>query len=311
MTFDDLEIFIAVCQSENLSAVAREIGCTQPAISQHIARLEKEFGIALLERRARGVMMTSAGRLFYEHALEGMDAIKLAIRQVKQLREGETGTLGISTGGTTVRHFMKDAVVQFREQYPKVQLLFHSANSHQRCIDALRSEQADLAFITMGAAARGLEQHPVVEMPWVLVVPESAPFADNGSIPLQNLKQIPYISLKTSSTSQGKLESALAEAGVQLRSSTLVDDWDTAILFAGMGLGYAITPALHAQRLADQDNVRMIPIEGVPPAVFGWASRRWNSLPRVAKDFIDIFADEISKCDNLTIFASTCRDDTP
>lgn len=294
MTLDDLEIFIAACQTENLSAVARELGCTQPAVSQHISRLEKEVGAALLERRARGVAMTGAGRIFYENVLEGMDAIKLAVQQIQQLQQGETGSLGISTGGTTVRHFMRGAAPRFRERYPNVKLHFHSANSHQRCVDALRHELADLAFVTMGEPMRGLEQHPVIEIPWVLAVPQNDPLAKRQHVALKDLRRIPYIRLKETSTSQGQLESALFNAGIQLESSTVVDDWDTAILFVGMGLGYAITPALHAHQLAKQDHIQPIPITGLPPATFGWALRRWKSLPTVAKEFIEIFAEEMS-----------------
>jgi ribosome-associated protein len=49
MTLDDLRIFQAVCETRNLSAVARSLGCTQPAVAQHVARLERELGVALVE----------------------------------------------------------------------------------------------------------------------------------------------------------------------------------------------------------------------------------------------------------------------
>ncbi len=295
MTLDDLEIFIAVCQAKNLSVVARQLGCTQPAVSQHVSRLEKEVGVPLLERKARGVSMTTTGKVFYENVLEGIDSIKLAVQQVKQHREGNAGTLGISTGGTTIRHFMKNAAPRFRKRYPNVNLHFHSANSHQRCIDALRNELADLAFVTMGESIRGLEQHPVIEMPWVLVVPADDPLGERRQVSVKDLQNITYIGLNGASTSQAQLETALAVANVRLNSSTVVDDWDTAILFAGMGLGYAITPALHAHQLKKQDNVCPVPIKDLPPARFGWAVRRGKSLPKVAREFIDIFAGEMSK----------------
>lgn len=289
MTLDDVEIFLAACEAENLSALARRLGRTQPAVSQHIARLEKELGVQLLERKSRGVSPTEAGRLFYEYALEGMDALKLATLKVNQLREGEAGRLAIATGGTTVRHLMGGAIQQFRQQYPQIELAIHSANSHQRCIEALRNEQADLAFITTGQEIRGLEQHVALRLPWVLVVPSTDELARESSISLKTLNKMATISLKESSTSQTRLESTLAEYGVHLHSTTQVDDWDTAILFAGLGLGYAITPSLHANSLASQDNVAAIPIDELPPAEFGWATRRWKALSPVAKGFIELF----------------------
>ena len=294
MTLEDIEIFIAACEAENLSALARRLGRTQPAVSQHIARLERELGVQLLERRSRGVSPTDAGRLFYEYALEGLDALKLGTLKVNQLREGEVGQLSIATGGTTVRHLMAKAIQQFRRDFPHIELVIHSVNSHRRCLEALRNEQADLAFITMGAPIRGLEQHVALRLPWVLVVPQHDKLAQRESISLPELKKISYISLKDSSTSQSRLENILAEQGIRLHSSTRVDDWDTAILFAGLGLGCAITPSLHANTLAERDRVVAIPIEGLAPAEFGWATRRWKALSPVAKAFIQLFADSVA-----------------
>lgn len=302
MTLDDLKVFLAVCNTLNLSAVAREIGCTQPAVSQHVSRLEKELRVSLFERRSKGVAMTEAGRMLYEGAQEGLDAISVSVRNIEQLREGESGSLGISTGGTTVKHFMRSTVVRFHHQYPRVSLYFQSANSHRRCIESLRQEKADLAFITISSSIRGIDQHPLMEMPWVLVVPENDTLSRRKSIKVSELNDINYISLKESSTSQSQLKSALIDSRITLKSSTYVDDWDTAILFTGMGMGYAIAPALHAYQLAKDCKVVGIPLKGVPPIVFGWAARKWNSMSRVARDFVTIFTDEMSLINDIPGF---------
>lgn len=290
MTLEDLKVYVAVCEAENLSAVARQLGCTQPAVSQHVSRLERELGVALLERRNKGVAVTEAGRVLYEGALEGLDAISVAVRQIEALREGETGSLGISTGGTTVKHFFQDVVVGFRKRYPEVSLRFHSANSMRRCVEALRNEQADLAFITISDPIRGIEQRPAVEVPWVLVVREDDKLARRKHLSLKALKNIRAIRLPATSASQVQLEALLAEEGVRLSSSMRVDDWDTALMLTALGLGHAITPAVHASRFAEGSAVRAIPIRGLPPVTFGWAARRWRFLSAVALDFVELFA---------------------
>jgi len=295
MTLDDLNVFIAACEQKNLSAVARELQCTQPAVSQHIVRLEKELGVSLLERQARGVEPTQAGQVFYEHVLEGLGSIALGVRQLEQLIEGEAGSLGITTGGTTIKHFMGGAVVAFRQRYPNVKLHFHSANSHRRCVEALRNKQVDLAFITMGEPIKGVEQRSFIQMPWVLVVPVGDSLAKAGSVKAKQLKNISYIALKESSTSQSQLSQDLLDRGVQCQAITTVDDWDTAIQFVAMGLGYAITPQRHASNLSKQYAVVGIRITDLPPVVFGWASRRWKSLPKVAEDFVTLFEEKINE----------------
>jgi DNA-binding transcriptional LysR family regulator len=302
MTLEDLKIFLAVCEAESFSAVARAQGCTQPAVSQHVSRLEKEFGVPLLERRSRGVAVTEAGKVLYEGALEGLDAISIAVRQIEQLREGERGSLSIATGGTTVKHFMQEAIVEFRSRNPKISLNFQSANSLRRCVEALRVEKADLAFITMRDHIRGIEQRPVAKMPWVLVVKSEDPLAKRKRLKIKELANIPYITLPPRSTSQVQLEEAMLTEGLRLESSTMVDDWDTAIMLVELGLGYAITPARHGQNFARFRRVAAIPIVDLAPVTFGWAVRRWKSLSQAALDWVDIFKETMSKVSDIQGF---------
>lgn len=72
MTLDDLRVFVAVCRAGSLSAVARDLSCTQSAVSQHVKRLERETGVQLLERHPRGVAPTSAGQILRAAAADGI-----------------------------------------------------------------------------------------------------------------------------------------------------------------------------------------------------------------------------------------------
>lgn len=289
MTLDDLKIFIAVCEHKNLSAVARQLQCSQPAVSQHIVRLEKQLGVALLERKSRGVQATRAGEILYEYVREGLNQIHLGVRQVQQISAGEAGQLSVSTGGTTIRHFMSQAVLNFRQRYPEVQLQLCSNNTHKACIEALRSAEVDLAFITIGEPIKGIEQRACIEMPWVLVMAADDPLGQQSFISVQQLNLLPFVSLKSSSTAQNQLQQQLLKLGLDCQTTTTVDDWDTAIQFVDMGLGYAITPLRHAENLQQQYAINFVKINRLQPVRFGWASRRWKSLTTIATDFVELF----------------------
>lgn len=109
MTLDDLRVFTAVVEAGSLGAAARQLGCTQSAVSQHLRRLEHECDMPLLERSAKGIALTPAGHVFYQATSAGLGALALALREIQRLRTGDTGRLAISTGGTTVRHFLRDS----------------------------------------------------------------------------------------------------------------------------------------------------------------------------------------------------------
>ncbi|MEU1375396.1 LysR family transcriptional regulator [Streptomyces triculaminicus] len=290
MTLDDLRVFVAVCRAGNLSAVARELQCTQSAVSQHVKRLERETGVSLLERQPRGVVPTQAGRVLEEAAADSLAGLDLALRRIGDLVNGDSGSVRVATGGTTVRHFMSEAVVAFRQRYPKVSLEFQTETSGRRCFDALTAGNLDLAWVTIGDPVRGIEQRPVVDLPWVLAVRADDPLADRPRVDTADLTGVRLIRLPRNSASGARLDAAFAELGVRTSSDTSVADWDTALLLAELGLGRAVIPALPGRRVPGDGPLRLVPLPDLPPLPVGWAVRRWDALTPLARAFADTVA---------------------
>ncbi|WP_371525638.1 LysR family transcriptional regulator [Streptomyces sp. NBC_01283] len=287
MTLDDLRVFVAVCRTGSLSAVARDLSCTQPAVSQHIRRLERELGLSLLERHRRGVVPTPAGLLLQNAAAGGLGDIDHALRRLSDLVRGEAGSVRITTGATTVRHFMSDAIVAFRRRHPQVSLEFETAHSSRSCFDALIAGGLDLAWITLGTPVKGIEQRPVIELPWVLAVHREDPLATKPLIATADLAGIQLIGLPESTTSRARLDAWFTERAISPASDTSVADWDTALLLAELGLGHAIVPDLPGWHGPGHPDLRLIPIPELPTLWAGWAVRRWDALSPLAKAFAD------------------------
>jgi len=290
VTLDDLRIFTAVCEAESLSAVARALGRTQPAVSHHVSRLERELGIALLTRGPRGFALTPAGQLLYDASSAGLGALALARREILRLRGGEAGRLAISTGGTTVRHFLREAVVEFRRRHPDVTLHFEPANSSQRCLEAVARHRADMAFVTISVDLPGFEQRPVLEQPLRLLVRRDHALAVRRAVAIRDLESIRYIALSESTSSHRIIAEAVTREGIALTPTARVDDFDTANVFVELGLGEAIVPAVQGRAFDRGGRVRAIPIRGLPSIPVGWAARRFVLLPPVAHEFMDILA---------------------
>jgi DNA-binding transcriptional LysR family regulator len=95
MTFrrGQLEYFVAVAQEGQMTRAARRLGVAQPALSQAIAQLESELGLRLLDRHARGVTLTDAGRTLYDKALVAVAASDDAVSAARLLARGQEGTI--------------------------------------------------------------------------------------------------------------------------------------------------------------------------------------------------------------------------
>ena len=185
---------------------------------------------------------------------------------------------------------MRDAVVRFRAQHPRVPIHFESAGSTHGCLEVLRREKADLAFITIDPALRGFDQRVALELPIRLVVHPDDPLSGRRRLRIRDLAGIRYIALSSQTTSYGLIRRLLAAEGVVLEPTVTVDDWDTATLFVELGLGHAIIPAVQAERFEAEGRVCSIRITGLPPIEVGWAARSWQALPTAALEFVDLFA---------------------
>ncbi|TDE30925.1 LysR family transcriptional regulator [Actinomadura sp. 6K520] len=288
MTLDDLRVFIAVCETRNLSAVSRTLSCSQSAVSQHVRRLERELGLTLIERQPRGVSPTDAGRILYQAALGGITALDSAVRRLRELRDGDGGTVKITTGGVTVRHFMPDAITAFRDRHPEATLDFQSAHSTRRCLELLQNGQADLAWITLGEPAPGVQQRPVVDLPWVLAVNAGDPLAARETIDPSDLRSIRYIAHPANSASHRRLAENFVRLGCTPARTVGVADWDTAVLLAELGIGHAVLPALPRLPLSPAGPVRTVPIPALSPITVGWAARQWDALSPLATEFAEL-----------------------
>jgi len=307
MTLDDLRVFIRVYETGNLSAVARTLRCTQSAVSQHIKRLEKETGLVLIERQPRGVAPTQAGRILYQAALGGIASLDAAFRQLGEVRDGRGGTVSVTTGGVSVRHFMAGAITAFRRRHPHVTLEFRAAYSTRQCIELLHGGRMDLAWITLGPPQPGIQQRPVIELPWVLITHADDALAAQDSIAPGDLATIRYIAYPESSASRHQLEERFIRLGISPPVPVGLADWDTAILLAELGIGHAIVPALPRLAALSSNPVRTIPIPALDPLIVGWAVRQWNVLSPLATEFAELVASPAESGGRGTMARSSSR----
>lgn len=299
MTLEDLRVFVAACEAGSLSAAARRLERTQSAVSQHMARLEAAYGARLLERGARGVEPTEAGRILWELALQGLDALALAQQRIRALEQGEGRSLTITTGGTTVRHFLRQAVVRFRGRHPGINLRFLPAGSTRRCFELLRLNRADLALVTTDEHMAGVSIQTVATQGFFLLVAEDDPMATARSLSMGELRGIRYLGLAEGTSHRRLIDQAAAEHGFRLEPEIVFDDFDTASVFVELGLGQAIVPAVQAHNLARSAAVRAIPLNDVPPAPFGWGLRHRKYLAAVARDFLAVFDETLADLERI------------
>jgi len=233
---------------------------------------------------------SAAGGMLRTAAREETAGIELALRRINELAQGAAGSVRVTTGATAVRHFMSEAIVEFRFRHPRVNLELRTASSSASCFAELAAAELDLAWVTISDPVPGIEQRPVMDLPWVLAMRAGDVYADRSFVELPELSGLRLIRPPEGSSSGGRLDAALAASGIGVAADAGVADWDTALLLAELGVGHAIVPALPGRPVLGDGGVRLVPLRGLPPLTVGWAVRSWSGLSPLARTFADAVA---------------------
>ena len=117
-----LRDFLAVAEQRSLRAAAREMGTAQPAVTRSIRELERELGVHLFERHARGVVLTKMGDAFLRRATSIKNELARAKDEIDQLRGLTQGTVRVALSMVPHLALLPYALRLFRHQFPDVRL---------------------------------------------------------------------------------------------------------------------------------------------------------------------------------------------
>jgi len=145
MTLDQLRIFIAVAERENMTRAADAVHITQSAVSGAIAALEAAHDIRLFHRVGRRIELTDAGRMFLDEArgiLARVDSAQQALSDYAGLRRGR---LVLAASQTIAAYWLPERLARFRRQYPDIALDIAIANT-EGTARAILAGAAELGF---------------------------------------------------------------------------------------------------------------------------------------------------------------------
>ncbi|MEV5551211.1 LysR family transcriptional regulator [Streptomyces sp. NPDC052309] len=238
--------FVTVCRLGSLSAAAVELHHTQSAVSRQIAGLERQLGVPLVERHARGVRPTPAGEVFRRHALATLNEADRAVRAVREHRDGAferplavgaTPSLAAGVVPEAIRALLKQAVSLRWSLLPDL-----SAALHDRVI----AGDLDLAVVT--DAPPGLPHDAQVERRFlgrddmVVVLPVGHPRAGRGPVHMQALADQTWV--EDNDGSAALLRQHAARAGVSARIDLTAADLPGKLALVATGHAIALIPGV-------------------------------------------------------------------
>src|SRR3989442_8134399 len=133
--FDAMQMFVRIIEKRSFSAVAKERGIGQPAVSKQISALEDELGTELLHRSSRSIALTEAGRDFYESSLRILDDFENATSRIGRAQTAPKGLIRVTVAPTFARLHMVSKLPAFFAAYPDMAVEMAASESPTTIIE--------------------------------------------------------------------------------------------------------------------------------------------------------------------------------
>lgn len=246
-----LLIFRAVARAGSISAAARELGWTQPAVSQHLRALERSSGCALLLRGAGGVELTEPGRVLLARADALAVQLHMAEEELADLTSLRRGRVRLAAYPSAAATLVPRAVAGLRARNPEVDVELTEAEPPE-ALALLSAGDADLALVFSyddpPPDSSGLVRRSLGEEPVSLVVAADHPLARRRRLGLAELAEEPWI--VGCERCRAHAVQVCAEAGFEPTVRHVSDDYVVVQNLVAVGLGVTLLPrsALEAYR---------------------------------------------------------------
>lgn len=248
----------------SFSAAARELGCTQPAVSQQMKALESSAGTTLLIRTGREMRLTQAGEALVRHAsgiLAGLTAAEEEVAAIAGLRAGRVRLVSFPSGSSTL---VPGALAALRAAHPGTRVSLVEAEP-PRSVEMLREGDCDIALAfrygAPGAEWEDLVVRPLLADRLIGLVPEGHRLSGTGAVTIAELAEESWIA--GCPRCRRQLVEVCEEAGFTPRIDFATDDYPAVVGLVGAGLGVAVLPELAIESVRTK-GVRTVAVE---PAV--------------------------------------------
>lgn len=288
MDVRQLSALVAIADHGTFSAAARALYTVQSNVSGHIAKLEKELGVTLVDRAHGG--LTDEGARVVERArriLHEMDDIAADIAS----RDAEvSGDARIGVIGTTARWLMPQLLGAVDRQHPSVHTIVHEGAT-STLIPAVLSGQLNAAIVHLPVDDPELVIEPLFAEDLLVLAHARHPLAEHQTLPLAELADVPLLLPPKGAALRRVLDRAAASVGATLRAQAEIDGVRLLASLAFDGYGPAIVPATAVPRWLTGE-FRRIMVPELPRRVVAFARRR-RPAPSAATQAVEAVLREV------------------
>ncbi|TWP51106.1 LysR family transcriptional regulator [Lentzea tibetensis] len=244
-----LRLLHALSVHGTVTAAAEALHVTSPAVSQQLAALEREAGVALVERDGRRLALTRAGQVLAAHTQLVLDQLAAAEADLAGLRTRVSGAVRLGAFVSAASSLLPRAIRSLRAAHgDDVELLVHEMEP-EASLPALRRGEIDIAIVhAYNIMPRDVpvscESHELLTEQVCVALPMNDPLVQQDFVDLAVLADRPWIMPRTDASCHELAQRACGAAGFVPRAQAYCDDFGVMCGLVEAGLGLALVPSL-------------------------------------------------------------------
>ena len=276
MELRHLRYFVAVAEAENVSRAALKLHVSQPGISRQVRDLEAEIGFQLLERSAKSVRLTAAGKVFLAEARVVLLHAEAAVQKAREVAIGGRGEIHVGYAPSLTVQLLPPVLRKFHEQFPRVRVALHDLSTEEM-LAQLGERKLHIAITVRPPASqlRGLRCEELAQYAMCVAVAPQHALAKLKSISLKRVVGEPIVvySRKDYPEYHEMLDQLFAPVGRKPRIAGEHDSVTSLIAAVESGQGLALVPSCVACMVGARLNLLLLQ-PALPPILVAAIWRR-------------------------------------
>jgi LysR family hydrogen peroxide-inducible transcriptional activator len=289
MDLRQLAALVAIADTGTFSAAADLLHTVQSNISTHVARLERELGVTLVDRAAG--RLTEEGEAVVARARRVASELEALQADVASLRDEVEGPARLGIIGTTARWLVPPVLSAMESAHPKVAISVLEGNNTS-LLPALAAGRLDIAVLNEPIDDPDLTVDTLYSEDLILAVPTDHPLAGRGEVSMVDLAGHELLMGPPGTAFRSDLDRAAEAAGITLQAKVELDGLRLIASLVFEGFGAAVLPSAAIPRWLDPGTqFRRIPIADAAPRRVGIARRRRGLLSAPARALQGVIVD--------------------
>lgn len=256
-----LRVFTAVAENLSFTRAAEVLFMTQSGVSHQIARLERTIGSPLLERHARSVSLTRAGRVLLEHARRIFHALDDAAIATRQAAQSDSGLLRVGASITACQYIVPEALREFRESFGNYSLRVTVGDSPKVMQDILEGT-VDLGILVRYERQTKLTHHELFTDSLGFLISPLHEWARTGKVDRRELSRQRMILYNRNSATFRLTEQYFVRARAELRDYIELGSIEAIKELVKLGLGISVAGRWTAKREIADGSIVWLPLPG-------------------------------------------------